>query len=95
MVYLSFILSIAFICLLCGIVFILFSKKSLQVFIGFLLIFLAGMFFQSVTQLTAEVILFSLLGMLSIILISFFYVRDKMFRVVPTFEERREDNEPN
>ncbi|MHA1551121.1 MAG: hypothetical protein ACTSUP_10270 [Candidatus Heimdallarchaeaceae archaeon] len=95
MVYLSFILSIAFICLLCGIVLILFSKKSLQVFTGFMLIFLAGIFFVSVAQLTAEVVIFSLLGVFSIILILFFYLRDKVFRVVPTIDERREDNEPN
>ena len=95
MVYLSFILSIAFICLLCGIVLILFSKKSLQVFTGFMLIFLAGIFFVSVAQLTAEVVIFSLLGVFSIILILFFYVRDKVFRAVPTIDERREDNEPN
>lgn len=95
MVYLSFILSIAFICLLCGISFILFSKKSLQVFIGFVLIFLTGIFFLSVVQLTAEALIFSLLGVLSIILILFFYVRDKVFSVVPTIDERSEDNEPN
>ena len=95
MVYLSFILSIAFICLLCGILFILFSKKSLQVFIGFVLIFLAGIFFLSVAQLTAEVLIFSLLGVLSIILMLFFYVRDKVFKVAPTIDERRGDNEPN
>lgn len=95
MVYLSFILSIAFICLLCGILFILFSKKSLQVFIGIVLIFLTGIFFQSVVQLTAEALIFSLLGVLSIILILFFYVRDRVFSVVPTIDERREDNESN
>ncbi|MHA1202411.1 MAG: hypothetical protein ACTSQ4_07810, partial [Candidatus Heimdallarchaeaceae archaeon] len=93
--YLSFILSIAFICFLCGILFILFSKKSLQVYIGLVMIFLAGMFFLSVTQLTAETLIFSLLGVLSIILIFFFYVRDRVFRVVPTIDERREENEHN
>lgn len=95
MVYLSFILSIAFICFLCGIVFILFSKKILQVYIGLVLIFLAGMFFLSVAQLTAETLTFSLLGVLSIILMLFFYVRDRMFSVVPTIDERRENNEHN
>ena len=95
MVYLSFILSIAFICFLCGILLILFSKKSLQVFIGFVLIFLTGIFFLSVVQLSAEALIFTLLGVLSIILILFFYVRDKVFAVIPTIDERIEDNEPN
>ncbi len=95
MVYLSFILSIAFICFLCGIFLILFSKKSLQVFIGFVLIFLTGIFFLSVVQLNAEALIFTLLGVLSVILMLFFYVRDKLFTIIPTTDERIEDNELN
>lgn len=95
MVYLSFILSIALICFLSGIFFILFSKKKSQVFIGFALIFLTGIFFLSVEQLTAEALIFSLLGILSVIIILFFYVRDNVFRVIPAIDERREGNEPN
>jgi hypothetical protein len=53
------------------------------------------MFFLSAAQLTAETLTFSLLGVLSIILILFFYVRDRVFCVVPTIDERREDNEHN
>lgn len=59
------------------------------------MIFLTGIFFLSVKQLTAEALIFSLLGVLSIILILFFYARDNVFGIAPSIDERREDNEPN
>ena len=95
MVYLSFYLSFAFICFLCSVLFILFSKKTLQIFFGLVLLFMSGTFFLLTVQLTAEALLFSLLGLFAILLILFFYTRDRIVDVTTISNTRSGKNEHN
>ncbi|MBY9001485.1 MAG: hypothetical protein KGD64_11250 [Candidatus Heimdallarchaeota archaeon] len=56
---------------------------------------MSGTFFLLTVQLTAEALLFSLLGLFAILLILFFYTRDRIVDVTTISNTRSGKNEHN
>lgn len=78
MVYLSIFAAVSIVIFLLGIIIIIFSRNRLQISFGFIMIIASGILILATQQLTAELIIFYLLGLLSIILILYFHLRDNI-----------------
>ena len=93
MVYLSYLVATALVCLGLGFLLLLFSKTKMTMVFGFVFLIFSGLLLVSSISLTSNTILYFILGFFGISLILIFVFRDELRMKHLKEENRSEENE--
>jgi len=93
MVFLSYLIALSLICFCLGLLLLIFSKSKLQMNMSFIFLFLSGIFLISSSILSADTVLFFLLGLVTITIILAFHFRDQLLSNIHVEATRREEIE--
>ncbi len=78
MVFLNSLIALFFLCLCFSLLIIISTKKNVNILFGFLMMVLSGIFLLSFSELSAENVIFVILGLLVISIMFAFQFRDKL-----------------
>ncbi len=93
MVFLNYLIALAFLCFSFGMLLILISRSNLYTVLGNLFLILAGILILSQMTLSSETVVFFILGLIFILISFFFSFRDQVYLSTINKSERRESNE--
>lgn len=93
MVFLSYLIALSLICFCLGLLLLMFSKSILQMNMSFIFLFLSGIFLISSSIMSTDIVLFFLLGLVTITIILAFHFRDQLLSNIHVEVTRREEIE--
>ncbi len=93
MVYLSYLVATALVCIGLGFLLLLFSKSKMMMVFGFLFLIFSGLLLVSSISLNSNTILYFILGFFAISLILIFMFRDELKMNLLEKDNRSEENE--
>jgi len=93
MVFLSYLIALSLICFCLGLLLLMFSKSILQMNMSFIFLFLSGIFLISSSIMSTDIVLFFLLGLVTITIILAFHFRDQLLSNIHVEATRREEIE--
>ena len=93
MVFLNYLIALAFLSLSFGILLLMISRNGIQLFFGQLFLLLAAFLILSSSVLTIDTMVFFIIGLIFVAILFFFNFRDKIYLRSLQNDERRKSNE--
>ncbi len=92
MVFLNSLIALFFLCLCFSLLIIISTKKNVNILFGFLMMVLSGIFLLSFSELSAENVIFVILGLLVISIMFAFQFRDKLIVSIESEDSGSDSN---